>query len=119
MPRTYYGLPKAVLSHPYNCFPQGLMYIYIYMFVSLTRVWVVYLVQQVTSFRGGGGAEPIKMSAGNSLSSAKYCNNGNLCVQLFVHTPGSLLLLVCLLLIWRTRELGMLRVNEYMKVKFR
>ena len=60
------------------------------MFVSLTRVCVVYVVKEVTSFPG---AEPIKKHAGNSLSSAKSCSNGNLCVHqlfTFVHTPGSL-----------------------------
>ena len=29
------------------------IYIYIYMFVSPTRVWVVYVVKEVTSFPGG------------------------------------------------------------------
>ena len=86
------------------------------MFVSLTRVCVVYVVKEVTSFPG---AEPIRKRFGNSLSSAKSCSNGNLCVQLFtfVLTPGSLLLLVCLLLVWRTRKLNVLRVNEYLKRK--
>ena len=86
------------------------------MFVSLTRVCVVYVVKEVTSFPGAG---PIKKRAGNS---GKSCSNGNLCVQqlqlfTFVHTPGSLLLLVCLLLVWRIRKLRVLRVNEYLKRK--
>ena len=45
-------------GHPYDHFLQGLMYIhvyiYIYMFVSLTQVCVVYVVKEVTSFRGLG-----------------------------------------------------------------
>ena len=86
------------------------------MFVSLTRVCVVYVVKEVTSFPG---VEPVKKRTGNSLSSAKTCSNGNLCIQLFtfVHTPGSLLLLVCLLLVWRIRKQSVLRVNEYVKMK--
>ena len=41
-------------GHPYDCFPTGSKYVYIYMFVSLTRVCVVYVVKEVTSFRGLG-----------------------------------------------------------------
>ena len=41
-----------VRCRPYDCFPTGSMYVY--MFVSLTRVCVVYLVEKVTSFPGRG-----------------------------------------------------------------
>ena len=40
---------------PMNAFPRVrcmFIYIYIYMFVSPTRVWVVYVVKEVTSFPG-------------------------------------------------------------------
>ena len=40
------------------------------------------------------------------------------CLFTFVHTPGSLLLLVCLLLVWRVRKQNVLRVNMYVKMKF-
>ena len=38
-----------------DCFPRGLMYIYIYIFflVSTSRVCVVYVVKEVASFMGG------------------------------------------------------------------
>ena len=40
-------------GHPYDCFPTGSMYVYIYIFLCpLTRVCVVYVVKEVTSFPG-------------------------------------------------------------------
>ena len=41
-------------AHLYDCFPTGLNYIYIYIYilVSPTRVCVVYVVKEVTSFPG-------------------------------------------------------------------
>ena len=51
----YFYSPQG---HPYNCFPRGLMYIYIYiqmyMFVSLMQICVVYVVKEVASFWGRG-----------------------------------------------------------------
>ena len=43
-------------GHPYDCFPTGSMYVYIYNYIiyiflcPLTRVCVVYVVKEVTSF---------------------------------------------------------------------
>ena len=48
----YYYFFMASKAHHLNCFPTGSNYIYIYMFVSLVRVCVVYVVKEVASFRG-------------------------------------------------------------------
>ena len=57
-----------VFYGPYDCFPMGLMYVYIYIcthlreyvytciyMYALTRVCTVYVIKEVTSFWGGGG----------------------------------------------------------------
>ena len=46
------------MTHRAIPLPQGLMYIY--MFVSLTRVFVVYVVKEVASFRGARELSQLK-----------------------------------------------------------
>ena len=52
IPMIAFPRVRCMFIYIYTCIYIYIIYIYIYMFVSLTRVCVVYVVKEVTSFPG-------------------------------------------------------------------